>query len=145
MTAPDRDIRRLLDIMERLRDPQAGCPWDVEQTFATIAPYTIEEAYDWFQNLKLTEFEQEVAYRLRGVDLLRAAGFPDEAAFEKAHPEETYELNVGFTFGCLAISSGAGSFACAMAGAALGISLEYVIAEFGPEIVTRTSYPTGPE
>ena len=46
MTAPDRDIRRLLDIMARLRDPQAGCPWDVEQTFATIAPYTIEEAYE---------------------------------------------------------------------------------------------------
>jgi ATP diphosphatase len=36
----------LLDIMRRLRDPQAGCPWDVEQTFATIAPYTIEEAYE---------------------------------------------------------------------------------------------------
>ena len=46
MTAPDRDIRRLLDIMARLRDPQAGCPWDVEQTFATISPYTIEEAYE---------------------------------------------------------------------------------------------------
>jgi ATP diphosphatase len=42
----DRDIARLLEIMRRLRDPQAGCPWDVEQTFATIAPYTIEEAYE---------------------------------------------------------------------------------------------------
>ena len=39
-------LRRLLAIMERLRDPQGGCPWDVEQTFATIAPYTIEEAYE---------------------------------------------------------------------------------------------------
>ncbi|MGE5505697.1 MAG: nucleoside triphosphate pyrophosphohydrolase [Actinomycetota bacterium] len=37
---------RLLDIMARLRDPQGGCPWDREQTFATIAPYTIEEAYE---------------------------------------------------------------------------------------------------
>jgi len=37
---------RLRDIMVRLRDPQGGCPWDVEQTFATIAPYTIEEAYE---------------------------------------------------------------------------------------------------
>jgi MazG family protein len=37
---------RLLDIMERLRDPSGGCPWDLEQTFATIAPYTIEEAYE---------------------------------------------------------------------------------------------------
>ena len=37
-------IQRLLDIMAALRDPQSGCPWDLEQTFATIAPYTIEEA-----------------------------------------------------------------------------------------------------
>ncbi|HXP32101.1 MAG TPA: nucleoside triphosphate pyrophosphohydrolase [Stellaceae bacterium] len=40
------DLRRLLDIMARLRDPKTGCPWDVAQTFATIAPYTIEEAYE---------------------------------------------------------------------------------------------------
>ena len=39
-------IQRLLDIMAALRDPQSGCPWDLEQTFATIAPYTIEEAYE---------------------------------------------------------------------------------------------------
>ncbi len=44
---PDADpMRRLLDIMARLRDPVAGCPWDVEQSFATIAPHTIEEAYE---------------------------------------------------------------------------------------------------
>lgn len=42
----DRNIGRLLDVMARLRDPENGCPWDVEQTFATIAPYTIEEAYE---------------------------------------------------------------------------------------------------
>lgn len=36
----------LLRIMARLRDPDGGCPWDLEQTFATIAPYTIEEAYE---------------------------------------------------------------------------------------------------
>jgi ATP diphosphatase len=40
------NLERLLAIMARLRDPQSGCPWDVEQTFATIAPYTIEEAYE---------------------------------------------------------------------------------------------------
>ncbi|MGH6662581.1 MAG: nucleoside triphosphate pyrophosphohydrolase, partial [Rhodospirillales bacterium] len=40
------DIRRLIDIMARLRSPNGGCPWDVEQTFATIAPHTIEEAYE---------------------------------------------------------------------------------------------------
>ncbi|MGH2899786.1 MAG: nucleoside triphosphate pyrophosphohydrolase, partial [Solirubrobacteraceae bacterium] len=39
-------IDRLLELMARLRDPQAGCPWDLEQSFATIAPYTIEEAYE---------------------------------------------------------------------------------------------------
>lgn len=39
-------IERLLAIMARLRDRERGCPWDVQQTFATIAPYTIEEAYE---------------------------------------------------------------------------------------------------
>lgn len=39
-------IDRLLEIMQRLRDPQGGCPWDLQQTFATIAPFTIEEAYE---------------------------------------------------------------------------------------------------
>lgn len=37
---------QLLEVMARLRDPENGCPWDVEQTFTTIAPYTIEEAYE---------------------------------------------------------------------------------------------------
>jgi ATP diphosphatase len=41
-----RDIARLLAIMARLRTPESGCPWDLEQTFETIAPYTIEEAYE---------------------------------------------------------------------------------------------------
>lgn len=40
------EVERLLAIMARLRDPEGGCPWDLEQTFATIAPYTIEEAYE---------------------------------------------------------------------------------------------------
>ena len=39
-------LERLLAIMARLRDPERGCPWDVEQSFATIAPHTIEEAYE---------------------------------------------------------------------------------------------------
>ena len=39
-------LARLLEIMARLRDADKGCPWDVEQTFATIAPYTVEEAYE---------------------------------------------------------------------------------------------------
>jgi len=41
-----RQIDRLLHIMARLRDPERGCPWDQEQDFTTIAPYTIEEAYE---------------------------------------------------------------------------------------------------
>jgi ATP diphosphatase len=40
------EIQRLLEIMARLRDPAGGCPWDLEQDFASIAPYTIEEAYE---------------------------------------------------------------------------------------------------
>jgi ATP diphosphatase len=43
---PSRDIARLLEIMAALRTPRSGCPWDLEQTFATIAPYTLEEAYE---------------------------------------------------------------------------------------------------
>ena len=37
---------QLLEIMQRLRDPETGCPWDIKQDFSTIAPYTIEEAYE---------------------------------------------------------------------------------------------------
>lgn len=43
---PSRDISRLVEIMAALRTPKTGCPWDLEQTFETIAPYTIEEAYE---------------------------------------------------------------------------------------------------
>ena len=43
---PSRDIQRLIEIMVALRTPETGCPWDIEQSFATIAPYTIEEAYE---------------------------------------------------------------------------------------------------
>src|SRR5664279_3242803 len=43
---PSRDIDRLLEIMAALRMPGTGCPWDLEQTFSTIAPYTLEEAYE---------------------------------------------------------------------------------------------------
>ena len=43
---PSNDIARLIEIMARLRTPDVGCPWDLKQTFASIAPYTIEEAYE---------------------------------------------------------------------------------------------------
>ena len=58
----EAELRRLLDIMAALRDPDRGCPWDKEQTFDTIAPYTIEEAY-------------EVADAIARADF---AGLPDE-------------------------------------------------------------------
>ncbi len=50
-------IERLIGIMERLRDPEGGCPWDVEQTFATIAPYTIEEAYEVADAIERGDYE----------------------------------------------------------------------------------------
>ena len=43
---PSRDISRLIEVMAALRTPVTGCPWDLEQDFATIAPYTVEEAYE---------------------------------------------------------------------------------------------------
>ena len=43
---PSRDIARLIEIMAALRTPGSGCPWDLEQNFATIVPYTLEEAYE---------------------------------------------------------------------------------------------------
>ena len=43
---PSREIAALIEIMRRLRNPDGGCPWDQEQTFQTIAPYTIEKAYE---------------------------------------------------------------------------------------------------
>src|SRR5215831_12912179 len=46
MSEAERSLAQLLALIARLRDPQRGCPWDREQTFGTIAPYTIEEAYE---------------------------------------------------------------------------------------------------
>src|SRR5690606_10610453 len=46
LVTPSRDIARLLEIMACLRTPVTGCPWDLEQTFRSIAPYTIEEAHE---------------------------------------------------------------------------------------------------
>ncbi|ARQ58175.1 nucleoside triphosphate pyrophosphohydrolase [Rhizobium sophoriradicis] len=43
---PSKDISRLIEIMAALRHPETGCPWDIEQNFQTIKPYTIEEAYE---------------------------------------------------------------------------------------------------
>ncbi len=61
--APGAPVARLVEIMRRLRDPQTGCPWDIEQDFASIAPYTIEEAHevaDAIERRAWTELEGEL-------------------------------------------------------------------------------------
>jgi ATP diphosphatase len=54
---PSRDISRLIEIMAQLRTPVTGCPWDLEQSFETIAPYTIEEAYEVAEAIARRDFE----------------------------------------------------------------------------------------
>lgn len=53
---PARDISRLIEIMTALRTPVTGCPWDLEQDFASIAPYTIEEAYEVFDAIERGDY-----------------------------------------------------------------------------------------
>ena len=57
------DIARLIEIMAALRTPETGCPWDLEQDFRSIAPYTIEEAYevaDAIENGDLSDLRDEL-------------------------------------------------------------------------------------
>lgn len=81
--APSADLRpidRLLAIMARLRDAEDGCPWDLEQTFATIAPYTVEEAYevaDAIERGDLTDLRDELG------DLLLQVVFHSRMAEEQ--------------------------------------------------------------
>jgi len=75
-------IERLLEIMRRLRDPKGGCPWDIEQDFASIAPYTIEEAYevaDAIEREKWDELKGELG------DLLFQSVFHAQMAAEAGH------------------------------------------------------------
>ncbi|WP_417721178.1 nucleoside triphosphate pyrophosphohydrolase [Salipiger sp.] len=73
---------RLLEIMRRLRDPRTGCPWDIEQDFATIAPYTIEEAYEVADAI-----EREAWDELKGElgDLLFQSVFHAQMASERGY------------------------------------------------------------
>ena len=75
-------IERLLEIMHRLRDPEGGCPWDIEQDFASIAPYTIEEAYEVADTI-----EREAWDELKGElgDLLFQSVFHAQMAAEAGH------------------------------------------------------------
>ncbi|NNC63367.1 MAG: nucleoside triphosphate pyrophosphohydrolase [Gammaproteobacteria bacterium] len=77
-------IQKLLDIMAQLRAPDGGCPWDLEQTFETIAPYTIEEAYEVAEAIAdgdMGELEQELG------DLLLQVVFHARMAEEAGHFE----------------------------------------------------------
>jgi ATP diphosphatase len=75
-------IERLLEIMRRLRDPESGCPWDIEQDFATIAPYTIEEAYEVADAIERQDWDE-----LKGElgDLLFQSVFHAQMAEEAGH------------------------------------------------------------
>jgi nucleoside triphosphate diphosphatase len=75
-------IERLLEIMQALRDPEHGCPWDIEQDFSTIAPYTIEEAYEVADAI-----EREAWDELKGElgDLLFQSVFHAQMAAEAGH------------------------------------------------------------
>ena len=80
--AGQRGIDRLVEVMRRLRDPATGCPWDRAQSFATIAPYTIEEAYevaDAIERGDLTELEGELG------DLLLQVVYHARLAEEAGH------------------------------------------------------------
>ena len=89
-SADQRPIDRLLQIMARLRDPQDGCLWDREQTFVTIAPYTVEEAYevaDAIERNDLTDLKEElgdlllqVVFHARMAEEQNAFSFEDVAA-----------------------------------------------------------------
>lgn len=84
---PSRDIARLIEIMAALRTPGTGCPWDLEQTFATIAPYTLEEAYevaDAIARADLPDLKEElgdlllqVVFHARLAEEEGAFAFPD--------------------------------------------------------------------
>ncbi len=58
MPAVSHSIEELLEIMRRLRDPETGCPWDLKQDFSTIAPYTIEEAYEVADAIERGDLEE---------------------------------------------------------------------------------------
>jgi MazG family protein len=107
--ADQRPIDRLLAIMARLRAPEDGCPWDLEQTFETIAPYTVEEAYevaDAIERGDLSDLKEElgdlllqVVFHARMAEEQGAFGFDDVARaindkMVRRHPhvfaDETY-------------------------------------------------------
>ena len=82
MSGDGDQLQRLLAIMARLRDPEGGCPWDLAQDFASIAPYTIEEAYEVADAIDRGDMDD-----LRGElgDLLLQVVFHAQMAREAGH------------------------------------------------------------
>lgn len=88
-TEAETQIRRLIDIMEALRHPQDGCPWDLQQNFTSIAPYTIEEAYEVADAIAAKDFSAlpdelgdllfQVVYHARMAEEEGRFGFADVA------------------------------------------------------------------
>jgi len=76
------DIDKLLEVMRALRHPKTGCPWDVEQSFSTIAPYTIEEAYEVADAIEREDYD-ELCSELG--DLLFQVVFYAQMAAEKGY------------------------------------------------------------
>jgi ATP diphosphatase len=77
---PSRDIKRLVEIMKALRTPQTGCPWDLEQDFKSIAPYTIEEACEVADAIERDDMED---LRLELGDLLLQSVYHAQMASEQ--------------------------------------------------------------
>lgn len=75
-------IKKLLEVMRDLRNPETGCPWDVEQDFSTIAPYTIEEAYEVADAIEREDFDE---LRSELGDLLFQVVFYAQMASEKGY------------------------------------------------------------
>ena len=74
------NVQKLLKVMEYLRDPEKGCPWDIKQTFSSISPYTLEEAYEVVQAIQDENFEN---LREELGDLLLQVVFLSQIANEK--------------------------------------------------------------
>ncbi len=98
---PEAPLIRLIEIMARLRDPEFGCPWDIVQTFRSIAPYTIEEAYEVADAISRNDFADlkeelgdlllQVVFHARMAEELGEFSFADVAAaisdkMERRHP-----------------------------------------------------------
>ncbi|AEG48404.1 MazG family protein [Sphingobium chlorophenolicum L-1] len=81
-TASPADIMPLANVMARLRDPETGCPWDIEQDFASIAPYTIEEAYEVADAIERNDM---AALRDELGDLLLQVAFHSRMAEQGGH------------------------------------------------------------